>query len=100
MTVTDVKGVQNGKDLSVTAKAALSVSLFETDRSAYLSDVAEGDSYPESEAGISVYFAEKQETVWEIAKAMHALPSALIKANPALEEEREEKRTVVLVRRV
>ena len=84
--VTDAKGTMAAGGVAVTAKVWLTVTLFEDAECRYLSDVTEGEPYPESEAGISVYFAEKGEDPWAIAKAINVLPSALLAANPFLAE--------------
>ena len=97
--VTDAKGNMGEGGVAVSAKIAVEVTLFERESSAYLSDVTEGEAYPESEAGISVYFAEKGEDVWSIAKAMKALPSALVQANPFLEGALEENKKVLILRK-
>ena len=97
--ITEVKGIASGKELSVTAKTSLSVSLFESETVTYLSEVTEGGIYPESEAGISVYFAEKGEDAWSVAKAMKTLPSVLLQGNPFLSEPLVENKKVLIIRK-
>lgn len=96
--VTDAAGNAKGKDAVVTAKTFLEVRLFEEKRFVYLSEAKEGDPIAESAAGISVYFAEKGEDVWTVAKNTGVLPSALIKANPFLAEPIEEPQKILVFR--
>ena len=91
-------GNAKGKDAVVTAKTFLEVRLFEEKRFVYLSEAKEGDPIAESAAGISVYFAEKGEDVWTVAKNTGVLPSALIKANPFLAEPIEEPQKILVFR--
>ena len=97
--IADAVGSVRGADAAVTAKTFLDVRLYDKKCVRYLADAKEGDLIPESEAGISVYFAEKGEDVWAIAKNMGVLPSALIKANPFLSEPIEEAKKVLIFRR-
>lgn len=99
VTITDVKGTPTAAGIAITARAHLSISLFGGEECAYLSDVVEGEPYPESEAGISVYFAEKGEDLWSIAKAMKVLPSALAQSDPALDEPLAEAKKVLIFRK-
>ena len=92
------KATYTGKNVVIEAKVTAEVSLYEEKPAYFLSDVQEGEPIPESEAGISVYFAEKGEDVWQIAKSMGVLPSALIKANPFLAEPLEEDKKVLVFR--
>ena len=96
--ITDPKASYNGKELLIEAKVAIAVSLYEMKTGRYLAEAEDGEPIPESEAGISVYFAESGETVWQIAKAMGVLPSALIKANPFLSEPLTEDKKVLIFR--
>ncbi len=96
--VTDAVGVARGKDVTVSAKVSLDVRLFEKKCFSYLSDVKEAGDIPESAAGISVYYAEKGEDVFSIAKKMGVLPSALVKANPFLTEPLEDNQRVLIFR--
>lgn len=98
VTITDAKGVASASGVAITAKVHLAVSLREGGEYVYLSEVSEGEPYPESAAGISVYFAEKGEDLWSIAKAMKVLPSALVQANPFLAEPLEEAKKVLIFR--
>ena len=98
MHIADAVGSARGKDAAVTAKVFLCVRLFETKRVAYLSEAKEGAAIPQSDAGISVYFAEKGENAWSIAKSMGVLPSALVKANPFLAEPIDEARKILVFR--
>ena len=98
VTITDVKGVMTSTGVQITAKVCVAVSLYERRKCRYLSDVTEGEMYPENNAGISVYFAEKGENAWTIAKAMKVLPSVLVKANPFLSEPLEEAKKVLIFR--
>lgn len=96
--LTDAVGVSKGKDITVSAKMQLEVKLFEERCFTYLSEAREGGDIPESEAGISVYFAEKGESLFTIAKSMGVLPSALKNANPTLEDPLEENKKVLIFR--
>lgn len=96
--ITDAKATYNGKDLIITANVSLTERLYGENELVYLSDAEAGEPYPESEAGISVYFAEKGEDLWQIAKTMGVLPSALVKANSFLEEPLVEARKVLIFR--
>ena len=98
LTVTDASGILRGKEVAVTANAFLDVALFEKSVVEYLSEAKEGEPLPESEAGISVYFAERGEDAWSIAKSMGVLPSVLVKANPFLAEPIEEPRKILVFR--
>ena len=96
--VTDAVGVLRGKDLSISGKAHLEIKLYEDRCYSYLAEVTEGEALADNGAGISVYFAEKGETLWTIAKSVGVLPSALIKANPFLSEPLEDGRKVLIFR--
>jgi len=96
--ITDPKAVPSGKEVAVTAKISFDAVLSEEEGTTYLSEVREGTIRPESEAGISVYFAEKGEDLWQIAKTMGVLPSALVKANPFLADPMDEARKVLIFR--
>ena len=96
-TITDAKGTMTTEGVVITAKVWIAVTLFEETTCRCLSDVTEGDPYPETEAGISVYFAEKGEDPWAIAKAMRVLPSALLKANPFLADPSDDENKKVLI---
>ena len=98
MVVTDAVGVGKNKDVNIAAKVCLEVKLYEKKCYYYLSEVREGDMLPESDAGVSVYFAEKGEDLWSIAKSMGVLPSALVRANPFLSEPLEEAKKVLIFR--
>ena len=96
--ITDAMGSLRGKDVTINAKAHVEIRLYERRCYAYLSEVKEGAPIPESEAGISVYFAEKGEDLWSIAKSVGVLPSALVKANPFLNEPLLENKKVLIFR--
>ena len=97
--ITDAKGTMTEDGVAITAKVWITATLFDRKDCRYLADVTEGEPYPSCEAGISVYFAEKGEDPWAIAKAMKVLPSALIAANPFLAEPLAEERKVLIVRK-
>ena len=96
--VTDAVASVRGKDLSISAKVRQEVRLFEKRQCRYLSDVKEGAPISETTAGISVYFAEKGEDLWSIAKSVGVLPSVLLKANPFLDEPLSENKKVLIFR--
>ncbi len=96
--VADPVGNLRGKDVRITANVYLEVALFEKRSFRYLAEAAEGAPIPESDAGISVYFAEKGESLYAIAKNMGVLPSVLVKANPFLAEPIEENRKILVFR--
>ncbi|MBO4473254.1 MAG: DUF3794 domain-containing protein [Clostridia bacterium] len=98
-TITDAKGTMTTDGIVITAKVWIAVTIYEDRVCSFLSDVTEGDPYPESGAGISVYFAEKGEDAWSIAKAMKVLPSALVEANPFLEGALEEDKRILILRK-
>lgn len=96
--VADPVGNLRGKDVRITANVYLEVALFEKRSFRYLAEAAEGAPIPESDAGISVYFAEKGESLYAIARNMGVLPSVLVKANPFLAEPIEENRKILVFR--
>jgi len=98
LSIGNARAVPNGKELSLTADVTASVGLYEEKSCRYLVDAKEGEIIPESEAGVSVYFAEKGEDVWKIAKGMKVLPSALLRANPFLADPIEENKKVLIFR--
>lgn len=96
--VADPVGSLRGKDVRITANVYLEVALFEKKVFRYLAEATEGAPIPESDAGISVYFAEKGENLYAIARNMGVLPSVLVKANPFLAEPIEESRKILVFR--
>ncbi len=82
----------------VNAEASVSISIFGKENISFLSDITEGDAREESEAGVTVYFANVGEDIWSIAKAMQCAPSLLLKTNPFLASPLEEAKKVLLFR--
>ena len=99
MKITDAKATYDGKEIRVEANACFEVVLVREAAVRYLAEASEGAPLPENEAGISVYFAEKGEDVWEIAGSMGVLPSALLAANPFLQEPLTENKKVLIFRK-
>lgn len=97
--ITGAKATYDGKEIRVEANAYFEISLLREMTVRYLAEAAEGALLPENEAGISVYFAEKGEDVWGIAASMGVLPSALIAANPFLQEPLTENKKVLIFRK-
>ena len=97
--ITQPQAIYDGKEVRVSAKVTALLTLWENATQEYLSDVEEGESFPESEAGITVYFAEKGEDLWRIAKNMKTLPSTLVQANPFLSEPLSENKKVLIFRK-
>ena len=96
--VTDATISARGKEVRLKATLSVEVRLYEASAFSYLSDAKEGAPIWESEAGISVYYAEKGETLFSVAKSMGVLPSALVRANPFLSEPLEEDKKVLIFR--
>ena len=84
--------------IEVAAETSVKVSLFGNEEISFLSDLTECGPRAEEDAGVTVYFAEKGEDLWSIAKAMRAAPSALVKANPFLAEPLDEAKKIMIFR--
>ncbi len=98
VSISSVSATLSSGGVVLTADVALSVLLYQDASFSFLQDVTEGESREENESGISVYFAEKGEDLWKIAKAMGVLPSRLLKSNPFLEAPLDEAKKVLVFR--
>ena len=98
ITVLSVVSRLVGGGVEISAETSVAVSLFGEEEVSFLSDLSECGPREEEEAGVTVYFADKGEDLWSIAKAMRTAPSALVNANPFLNAPLEEAKKVLIFR--
>ncbi len=80
----NVRRKKNG-ETEAEATVKLCVRTYEQKGFAYVSQVQEGEKYPEEDCGFSVFLTVEGEELWSVAKRLRCAPQTLQKNNPTLE---------------
>ena len=75
------------------------ICVYKTYRLKWISSIKVGDEKPLNKNGISIYYVNQTDSVWDIAKAVNMSPDEILSMNPDLENESEERRRVVVFRK-
>ena len=67
---------------------------------AYISEVKEGEEYPENDSAFSVFMTEAGEDLWKVAKRLSCAPEDLKKSNPSLEFPLKEGERIFVYRQI
>lgn len=86
-----------GSHGEVVAQLLFAVSAYRPQQIGYIVDV-EQIPYAAKQAVASVYFAAPQDTLWDVAHAVHVSPAQLVALNPSLQEPASETRRVLVFR--
>lgn len=78
--------IRRGSDID--ARATVSVNVFVSKKcsATYLSSIAEGDPIQSPSCAFSVHVIGKNETIWDVSKAIGLSPEDVEKQNPQLKQ--------------
>lgn len=87
--------------LRLTANITFSLYHYKTYRLKWISDVEIGGEKEKSGAGLSIFFADSNDSLWEVAKAVNVSPDEIARLNPDFEKEKDclGRRRVTVFRR-
>ena len=88
------------KEIEAIAELKFCLEIFDSGSIEYISALEEGEDKISSKNAISVYLAEKGETMWDIAKALNMKPEEILKQNPDLKEPVESNMPVCIFRKI
>jgi LysM repeat protein len=93
----NVTARSRGSIIEVNAQLIIKVSVYKPFTQTIITQIEEGEDKTASGSAISIYFADENDTLWSIAKAMNVAPSKLLELNPQLSEGNfgEAKRVVI-----
>ena len=86
------------KELSVTAILSVCLTATKNQTFTYVKEVAEGEEKVLSNAAVSLYFAKKGESAWELAKRLSIAPERIALTNPELTYPLTGKERIVIYR--
>ena len=76
--------VKKGREISLDAKIKGQISYNENEISAVISEVSEGEKYPERDYAMELFFAKSGQSSWDIAKSAKVKEENVIFQNPEL----------------
>lgn len=88
------------KEIEAIAELKFCLEIFDSGCIEYISSIEEGEDKIPPKNAISVYLAEKGETMWDIAKALNMKPDEILKQNPDLKEPLENNMPVCIFRKI
>lgn len=86
-----------GRDLNVKFMMDVDVKAYTTNELSMVSDVKETDERRQTKKGITIYFADGSEDVWDIAKRYATTPDTVKKFNPGLGDTVAEGQKVLIM---
>lgn len=92
--------VKRDSEIEVTATVCVSATCGKTKRICAVDGVEEGEDIKPCEDSVSIYYAKKGETLWDIAKKLSMSPEAIAAQNPGIADTPETGEKVVVYREV
>lgn len=92
--------VKRDSEIEVTATVCVSAGCADVKRVCAVDGIEEGADIKPCEDAISVYYAKKGETLWDIAKKLSLAPEVIAAQNPEIGETLEAGQNVVVYREV
>ncbi len=87
--------------LRLTANVTFTLYCYKTYRLKWISEVEAGAEKERNQAGLSIFFADSADSLWDVAKAVNVSPDELIELNPNFNEQSDTctRRRVTVFRR-
>lgn len=87
--------------LRITANVVFTLYLYKSFRLKWISNVEVGGEKERNQAGLSIFFADASDSLWDVAKAVNVSPDELLALNPDFNEVQEGcvRRRVTVFRR-
>lgn len=95
--VENCTGEGSGRDINVKCSLFIRVSGFGSVRTAMVTDVVDTGAIPDVQPGMTVYFTDGQETLWDIAKKFYTPVEVIKKYNLDINEDDMEAGRKILV---
>ena len=94
--------VRRKKSGETEAEATLKLTFrsFEERSWTYISEMTEGEEYPDNDSGFSVFMTEAGEDLWQVSKRLSCAPEDLKKSNPNLEFPLKEGERIFVYRQI
>ncbi|MBQ8295164.1 MAG: DUF3794 domain-containing protein [Clostridia bacterium] len=95
----NVRKKQSG-ETEAEATLKLCVRVYEERTWEYVSEVTEGEAYPENDSAFSVFIPRAGEDLWQVAKRLRCTPEELQNSNPELEFPLKEGKKLYIYRQI
>lgn len=87
--------------IRLTANVTFTLYCYKTYRLKWISEVEVGSEKEKNQAGLSIFFADSSDSLWDVAKAVNVSPDELMELNPDFNEQGDNctRRRVTVFRR-